>query len=166
MKKALSFLFVALFLIGLDGFIKAYVHHEIPHIASSLMVYPYGGIPIIKGWHGIDFCIVHVINRGAAWGMFSAFQDYLLYVRVAIIGGLISYILFATVSSYRRWCFLLVTVGALGNVLDHFIYGHVVDMFYFKFWGYSFPVFNVADSVIFVGIVLLLAERLFCKKGE
>ena len=94
---------VALFLLGLDAFVKVAVHREIPPIAFSPMVYPYGGIPIFKGWQGIDFCIVHVMNRGAAWGMFSTFQEYLLYVRVALIGGLISYLLFATTSSYRQW---------------------------------------------------------------
>jgi signal peptidase II len=52
----------------------------------------------------------------------------------------------------------LIATGAIGNILDYFIYGHVVDVFYFVFWGYSFPVFNVADSIIFCGIVVLFLQ--------
>jgi signal peptidase II len=51
---------------------------------------------------------------------------------------------------------MLIIAGGIGNILDYFIYGHVVDMFHFILWGYSFPVFNVADASIFMGIVSLL----------
>jgi len=161
-KKALWLLSVACLLFASDALLKNYVHYEIL-LSSSMMVYPYGGIGVFKDWHGIDFAIIHVINKGAAWGVFSSIQDYLLYVRVAIIGGLITYLIFVKSSNYRKWSLTLVTVGALGNVLDYFIYGHVVDMFYFVFWGYSYPVFNIADSAIFVGIFLMLAEAPFHK---
>ena len=163
MKKALWFLSVAVFLFALDALLKSYIHYEIPLISSSMRVYPYGGIGVFKDWHGIDFSIVHVINKGAAWGLFSSLQDYLLYVRCAIIGGLITYLCFVKASNYRKWSLLFITVGALGNVFDYFIYGHVIDMFYFIFWGYSYPVFNLADCAIFIGIALLLGEALVQK---
>lgn len=159
-KKALSFFACAVFIFMADVFLKAYTHYEIPLITSSSPVYPYGGIGVFRGWHGIDFSIVHVINRGAAWGVFSSLHDYLLYARMAIIGGLVSYLLFIKASAYRKFSLMLITTGALGNVVDYFVYGHVVDMFYFNFWGYSYPVFNIADSAIFMGIVLLLNEAL------
>lgn len=146
-----------------DGLLKAYVHHYIAPASASEPLYPYGGIAVFRDWHGIDFCLVHVINRGAAWGLFASIQDYLLYARVAIIGGLLTYLFFVQARLYRKWSLLLVAVGALGNVLDTFLYGHVLDMFCFTFWGYSYPVFNLADSTIFVGIALLLVEGLLGK---
>ncbi len=162
--KSIAFcVFVMLFLFGADAALKAYVHHQLPLAASCMPLYPFGGIEVFRNWHGIDFCLVHVMNKGAAWGIFSSVQDYLLYVRVALIGGLIAYLIFAKASRYRKWSLLLVTVGALSNVVDYFVYGHVVDMFYFILWGYSYPVFNIADSIIFLGIVLLLAEALVSK---
>ena len=115
--------------------LKSYVHREIPLITSSMMVYPYGGVAFFRDWHGIDFSLVHAINKGAAWGILSSFQDYLLYLRVAIIGGLITYLCFVQASLYRKWSLLLITAGACANVIDYFVYGHVVDMFYFVFWG-------------------------------
>jgi signal peptidase II len=162
-KKSLLFIAIAVFTFMADAMVKAYIHHEIPPIAASPLVYPYGGIGVFRRWHGIDFSIVHVINKGAAWGVFASLQKYLLYARVAIIGGLLTYLFFVKGSAYRKFCLTLIATGALGNVVDYFVYGHVVDMFCFIFWGYSYPVFNIADSSIFVGIVLLIAEALFNK---
>lgn len=162
-KKAFIFIAFAIFLFMSDAMLKAYIHHEIPPISASSPIYPYGGIGVFRGWHGIDFSIVHVINKGAAWGVFASLQKYLLYARIAIIGGLLTYLLFVKSSAYRKWCLTLIATGAFGNVVDYFVYGHVVDMFYLIFWGYSYPVFNIADSAIFSGIVLLIAEALFSK---
>ncbi len=162
-KKALGYIALAVALFMLDGALKAYVHYNIPTVQASMPVYPFGGIGILKDWHGIDFSLVHVINRGAAWGVFASMQDYLLYARVAIIGGLLTYLFFIKAGAYRKFSLMLVTTGALGNVIDYFVYGHVVDMFYFIFWGYSYPVFNIADSVIFLGILLLAGEALIAK---
>jgi signal peptidase II len=162
-KKPFIFIAFALFIFMADAFLKAYIHFQISPINTCPPVYPYGGIGVFRGWHGVDFSIVHVINKGAAWGVFSYFQDYLLYARVAIIGGLFTYLFFVKASSYRKFCLMLIATGALGNVIDYFIYGHVVDMFYFIFWGHSYPVFNIADSSIFMGIFLLIGETLLAK---
>jgi signal peptidase II len=165
-KKILVFTAIAFILFIGDALLKSYIHSEIPSIMTASPFYPYGGIGIFRGWHGIDFSIVHVINRGAAWGVFSSLQEYLFYARMAIIGGLLSYLFFVPASVYRKFCLMLIATGAIGNVADYFIYGHVVDMFYFIFWGYSYPVFNLADSFIFMGIVLLLKEALVGKRAQ
>jgi signal peptidase II len=162
-KKVFIFIALAIFLFMADALLKAYIHHEVSPITASSPIYPYGGIGVLRRWHGIDFSIVHVINKGAAWGVFASLQNYLLYARMAIIGGLITYLLFVKTTTYRKFCLMLIVTGACGNVVDYFVYGHVVDMFYFTFWDYSYPVFNIADSAIFIGIALLLAEALFSK---
>lgn len=165
-KRAFSFAALAIFLFLIDMGLKAYTHHNILAIGASAPIYPYGGIAVFRDWHGIDFSIVHVVNRGAAWGVFASLQEYLLYARVAIIGGLLTYLLFVKTSTYRTFALVMITSGAIGNVVDYFAYGHVIDMFYFKFWGYSYPVFNVADTLIFSGIMLLLGETLLSKMRE
>ncbi len=162
-KKAFVFIALAIFIFMADALLKAYIHHEISPIAASSPIYPYGGIAVFRGWHSIDFSIVHVVNKGAAWGVFASLQKYLLYARVAIIGGLLTYLFSVKASAYRKFCLTLIATGAFGNVVDYFVYGHVVDMFYFIFWGYSYPVFNIADSAIFSGIFLIVAEALFNK---
>ena len=51
-------------------------------------------------------------------------------------------------------------MGALCNILDYFFYGHVIDMLHFVFWGYDYPVFNVADSFICIGVFWLFFASL------
>jgi signal peptidase II len=159
-KRAFGFIAVSVFLLMLDIGLKAYIHYNIPTIGGS---HPGGGINVFRDWYGIDFSIIHVINKGAAWGAFASLQNYLLYARMAIIGGLLTYLFFVKASAYRKFSLMLIATGALGNVIDYFVYGHVVDMFHFTFWGYSYPVFNIADSAIFIGILLLVCGSLFSK---
>ncbi len=162
-KKTLFLIILALLIFSADFLLKTYVHTHVPTVFSASRHYPFGGIGVFSNWHGIDFSIVHVINKGAAWGIFSSAQKYLLYVRVLIIGALFSYLLFVKASFFRKMSLTLILAGATGNVLDYFLYGHVVDMFYFIFWGYSYPVFNIADAAIFCGITLLLGQSAFQK---
>lgn len=118
--------------------------------------YPYGGVGIFQDFFGINFSIVHATNTGAAWGLFASFQDYLLYFRVLAVAALLIYLLFLNKQAAHRLPLALIITGAIGNVIDYFVYGHVVDLFYFTFWGYSYPVFNIADSAIFCGVALYI----------
>jgi len=157
---------IALIIFTADALLKAYVHLSIP-VMHAASIYPYDGIGIFHDWHGIDFAITHVINKGAAWGVLASLQQYLLYARILIIGGLLTYLFFIKAEPLRKLCLTLIATGAIGNVVDYFVYGHVVDMFYFVLWGYSYPVFNIADCAIFCGIACLLLQSLLrkAKKG-
>jgi signal peptidase II len=161
--RAFQFVAIALTLFAADALLKVYVHLSIPVMNIASPIYPYDGIGVFQNWHGIDFAIAHVINKGAAWGVFAGLQEYLLYVRIAIIIGILVYLFAVKAVPFYKFCLTLIVTGAVGNVADYFVYGHVVDMFYFILWGYSFPVFNIADSAIFCGISLLLLRSLFLK---
>ena len=147
-----------LLILAADIFSKGYTFCCIAPIHTS--VYPFGGIRVFQDFLGVDFSLNYVENKGAAWGIFSSFQNYLLYLRIGIILVLITYLVMGKKSFFRKLAFALIVTGAIGNVIDYFVYGHVVDMFYFRFWGYSYPVFNVADSSIFIGICLLFIDSL------
>lgn len=123
--------------------------------------YPYGGIGVFKNvFGGIQFSIVHVQNLGAAWGIFSAYSEYLLWIRIIIIGALLVYLLFGVKQRKKQIPIILIITGAIGNILDFAFYGHVIDMLYFKFWGFSYPIFNFADCFITIGIFLLFSLNL------
>ena len=154
MRRFLLLLTCSAALFLADFFLKSYVHHFLP-LMSSEMFYPYGGIGVFENFAGVDFSIIHVLNKGAAWGMLSSFHQALFYGRLAIIGVLLFYLLFFA-QRVQQIPLCMIITGALGNVIDHLVYGHVIDMFYFRFFGYSFPVFNIADSAIFCGIVILM----------
>ena len=109
-------------------------------------------------WARAPVSITHVVNRGAAFGLFPQFQW--LYLIVAIVVG--AYILVAGhrfgTTWYRQVLLGLVLGGALSNGIDRLLQGYVVDFVNLHWW----PVFNVADSAVVVGIlgsVLLLGRR-------
>jgi signal peptidase II len=115
---------------------------------------------------GIEFSIIHQINRGAAWGVLADFQFPLLILRIALVVALIAYLFFSKKHPTWRIPLTLVVAGALGNIIDYFFYGHVIDMFLFRFWGYDYPVFNVADSAIVIGIFWLFCASFFDKPAN
>jgi len=114
----------------------------------------YFQIPV-SSWGGIAFSITHATNRGAAWGMLAQYHTYLLAFRIACVAGLLGFLLFYNKNPSWRWPLSLIVAGAIGNIIDFFAYGHVVDLFQFVFWGYQYPIFNVADSAIFIGVAWL-----------
>lgn len=140
----------------LDFLSKWFVHHNIPLMAHSAPWYPYGGIPVFSDFLGIEFSITHAANRGAAWGLGADYQIPLLILRIGMIAALILYLLFWNKDKKSVLPLTMVIAGALGNIVDFFLYGHVVDMLHFVLWGYDFPVFNLADASIFLGVVWLI----------
>ncbi len=118
------------------------------------MEFPYGGVPLFKDFFGIEGSIVYAENRGAAWNLLEEYPEVLFTLRLILI--LVLFIsFFRTSGVLRRFSISLILVGALGNIFDTVVRGHVVDMFYFVFFGYSYPVFNVADIAIAGGVILL-----------
>lgn len=150
-----SLIMMGLILIVLDQLTKALVYLYLPIMDSSLYWYPYGGIGIFKNWGGIEFSINHMTNTGAAWGILGNYQLPLIILRIGLILGLCFYLFYFNRHSLWQLPLVLIIAGALGNVLDFFIYGHVIDMLHFVIWGYDFPIFNIADSAISIGIASL-----------
>jgi len=165
-RRFLPFLITGLVLLIADMISKYWIYHSLPNMHYASPFYPYGGIGVFQNVLGIDFCINRVTNLGGAWGIFGSYPIVLLIVRIAILLGVLIYALFLNDVKKRRIPFLLIITGALGNILDCFIYGSVVDMFHFTLWGYSFPVFNVADAMIFLGVFSLILQSLFQKKKK
>lgn len=145
----------ALLVFLIDFLTKFLTQKYIPVFNQHLLHYPYGGVGVFKNFFGVEFSIVHVCNWGAAWGILHNFQVYLLIVRLILIAAVFIYLI--KFNRQKSWeiPLSLIIAGAFGNVLDYFFYGHVVDMFHFIFWGYEYPVFNIADSAICIGIFWL-----------
>lgn len=114
----------------------------------------HGSIEVFQSM--VSFSLVHIGNRGAAWGVMNDKHVILLIARMVVTLGLILFIIFKNKDHRRIVPFILVIAGALGNIVDCFLYGHVIDMLKFVFWNYHYPVFNVADSSICIGVLWLL----------
>ena len=102
------------------------------------------------------FYITNIHNAGAAWGLFNN-QRWLL-VGVSILS--LIFIIFMMKeyknSKLKLWGFSLLIGGLLGNLVDRIIFGYVRDFFDFYIFGYDFPIFNVADIGVVVGILILI----------
>ena len=119
-------------------------------------VYPYGGVGIFPDFLGISFSLNYVVNSGAAWGLFPGHSGLLFLLRSLVIIGLVIYLVLTRKNSVPKFPLWLVVTGAVGNAIDYALYHHVIDFFHFVFWGYSFPIFNLADSYITLGVFGLL----------
>lgn len=144
---------MTILLIGLDQFTKYYI----------LDTYPFGtSIPVIEGF----FNIVHVRNTGAAFGFMAdgplLFRQVFFLLIPVLFSGWILWMLVKTRKGplLASVTYALILAGAVGNLLNRFILGHVVDflMFYWKDESNHFPAFNVADICISIAAFLLLCD--------
>ncbi len=149
-SRWLTCLFVGLGILLADRVSKAWIN------AASLPESSFVPYQIFSDILGIDLQITHAVNTGAAWGIFSDFPHILVGCRILMILGLILFLV--RYNKHPEWQIPLVCIisGAIGNVIDFFYYGYVVDMIQFRFWGYDYPVFNFAVSAIFIGACWLL----------
>jgi signal peptidase II len=106
--------------------------------------------------------IVLVWNYGISFGIFSSHRQPLLLtlMSVAIIGILLVW-LYKNTSRLTAYALGSVIGGALGNVIDRLRFEAVVDFLDFHAGKYHWPAFNVADSCIFIGVVLLCGSSMF-----
>jgi len=147
MKRALSIALIVLTIIALDQITK-YL------IINSLSLYD--SIEIFSFLH-----IVNVRNTGAAFGSFKSLgSSFFIIVAVAAIGFVV-YLLMKRV--YNTFGLSLILGGAVGNLIDRILYGQVVDFIDFSIGSYHWPAFNVADSALTVGIILILMTSVFRK---
>ena len=107
-------------------------------------------------------------NKGIAFGLFS-FNESLIYNCVSLIIGLIIVailILIIKSEDIKKYAFLLVLGGALGNLYDRIYYYAVPDFIDFHIGEIHWFVFNVADIFITLGVIFLIVLELFDKKGR
>lgn len=104
------------------------------------------------------FELSYVENAGVAFGLLGQIADPfripLIVILPLIATSIIGFIVWRWRNRNMRMLLPLVLVlsGAIGNILDRVNYGYVIDFFYFHYqYSYNFPVFNVADMLVFIG---------------
>lgn len=110
------------------------------------------------------FNLVLVYNRGAAFSFLASaggWQRWFFIGLGTVAAGFIVFML-ARHGGQKLfgWALALILGGAIGNVIDRIVYGHVIDFLDFHVAGYHWPAFNIADSAITLGAVLLVLDEL------
>ena len=125
---------------------------------------PYEPVSVVK-----FFNLALAYNTGAAFsflGSASGWQVWLFgTIALSVSIGLLVWL--SRLSSKQRWlCVALAFVlgGAMGNLCDRLLYGHVIDFLQFYVGDWYWPTFNIADSAVCVGAIMLLLDAAFSRK--
>ena len=143
MKKNPYFWLIAIAFLTIDQVTKYLIVQDFTEVGET--------VPL---WENV-FHITYVRNTGAAFSVFSGGVSWLRWLSLVVSLGLIAFALFGNrLSLLEQIGYGFVLAGALGNGIDRFLFGYVVDFFDFRL--INFPVFNVADVAINLGIFFLL----------
>ncbi|WP_405082471.1 signal peptidase II [Paenibacillus chitinolyticus] len=129
-------------------------------------------IPVI----GEFFQLTSHRNRGAAFGILQDQRWFFILITLVIVAGVVLYLNRTRKAGQKLMSLALALLlgGAVGNFLDRLLFGEVVDFlqlhFQFSFFGkavdYIYPIFNVADSAIVIGVILIFIDSIISWKNE
>ncbi|CAA6602990.1 Lipoprotein signal peptidase [Rhodospirillaceae bacterium LM-1] len=145
---------IALLVLILDQLSKWAIVEHIMNPPQVIVLGPF--LDIVMAW-----------NRGVSFGMFNQESSWNAPVLSLLALAISAFLLNWLWKSNGRWVPLaigLIVGGALGNVIDRVRFGAVADFLYFHIDSYYWPAFNVADSGISVGAIMLVWDSLFSGK--
>ncbi|MDH5594150.1 MAG: signal peptidase II [Gammaproteobacteria bacterium] len=154
MKK---YLWISVLVIVLDQITK--------YLASSQLDYavPVAVMPMF------NFTLLH--NTGAAFSFLSdagGWQRW-FFVVLALVISIVLFVWLTRLKQHEKWIAIslsLILGGAIGNVIDRFIFGYVIDFLDIYYNNWHWPAFNIADSAITVGAVVLILEGVLKKEEK
>lgn len=145
-------------LIPLTGFVvdfitKQFVIYNICFTNTDVNVLPF-------------FNIVCTLNTGVSFGMFADITNgkFILLAITVFIVFFVYYLMYKESEKYTKYSYSLIIAGAFGNIIDRALHSGVIDFFDFFYSTYHYPAFNVADSLIFIGIFGIAVLSFFNKK--
>ncbi len=146
MKK--KSLIIATIIIVIDQLIKILIDNL---LSTSIVIIPN------------FFSLQKVYNTGAAWSILSNGTSILIIIAIIAFLLLLKYQNKFKINFRNTLAFGLIYGGLIGNLIDRIVYGHVIDYLRFVLFNYDFPIFNLADSAIVIGFILLILAII---KGE
>jgi signal peptidase II len=156
MRKLAPWYALALLVVLLDQLSKYWV-------SVSLR---YGEVHAYSGF----FNLVLTYNRGAAFSFLAAAAGWQrgFFIVIALVAIIVIAVLLARHAGEKLFCFALALIlgGATGNVLNRIVLGYVIYFLDFHVAKWHWPAFNLADSAITLGAVLLVVDTLFPRGGH
>lgn len=119
-------------------------------------------ITVIKNF----FYLNKVTNEGAAFSSFTGYQIILILIAIVVLIYIHKSVLKDIKTNLGTISISLLVGGILGNLFDRIVYNKVIDFLSFNIFGYMFPIFNIADTFICIGVLLLLIDYIRGEKNE
>lgn len=142
MKK--KYIVLILAVLGIDLFTKSLAQ---THLANT------AALTIIPNF----FELTYVVNTGAAWSILEGQRTFFIVLSSIVALGLV-YFLTKEKENLLLSALSLMLAGTLGNLYDRIAFGFVRDMLSFNLFGYRYPVFNIADSALVIGVFLIILD--------
>ena len=117
------------------------------------------------------FAFTYTKNTGAAWS-FLADKDWAqTFFKILTVVALVlfyGFYIYACKKNYKflRYALILIIGGTIGNFIDRLAYNGVVDFLSFTFGSYNFPIFNLADSYMTIGIIMMFVHYIFLDENK
>lgn len=148
-RNKLLYLITLIVLIGGDQFTK--------HLVSSSM-------QLGQSQEIIDnlFYFTYAHNTGVAWGMLAG--HLWLFIVVALVSAVLMIVFFKRTRKEEiltRFGLVLTFAGMIGNLIDRMVLGYVRDFIDVIIFNYNFPIFNIADMAVVIGVALIIIEIIF-----
>ena len=102
------------------------------------------------------FYLTYTKNNGAAWSILKDQRLLLLIVTVIVLFLINKYMNKEELSKIENFIYGMIIGGIIGNLFDRIVYSSVIDFLDFRIFGYNYPIFNLADTFIVIGIILLI----------
>ena len=102
------------------------------------------------------FYITYTKNTGVAFSLLEGSKLFIITATIIILIVLIKHINNKYINKVEQIAYGLIIGGALGNLIDRIIYGSVIDFIDFRIFNYNYPIFNIADSAIVIGVIILI----------
>jgi len=111
----------------------------------------------LSGWQWESSCVslVLVFNKGVAFSMFSFLGAYLKWIQIALLAGVLGYIIHAKILQQYSFPLGLLFGAGISNIADRFMHDGVVDYVYWH-CGFEFAIFNFADTMINLSVGWLI----------
>ena len=151
-KSNLNLLIFSIFLLVFDQISKAMIVSQFD-LYESIPVAPF-------------FNLTFVVNYGFAFGFLNSSSLNQIIVSIVSLSIIVYflYLLIKTQDHFFKVCLVMILSGAIGNFLDRIFRGYVVDFIDIYVFNYHWPAFNIADSCISIGFVILIFNILFLNK--
>jgi signal peptidase II len=153
--RMLPYYVLAAIVIAIDQFTKYLVNQKIALGAEYPILWDF-------------FLLTHYRNTGAAFGILKEMRWFFLVITAVVVLA-IAWYLTKAVRERRKLiptALGLLLGGALGNFYDRAVHGEVVDFLQFNFGSYTFPIFNLADTAICIGVGLILLDSILQWREE